>query len=242
MASVEEHYENLLALYYSWMYGGFDANFEKNRTFFHRHGVRPVRSGVAVDLGAGCGFQSIPLAEVGFRVIAIDLSHTLLAQLTQQAKDLPIVTIQDNLLAFRKHSPAQVEVIVCMGDTLTHLDTLEEVRDLIQTVHAVLGHEGLLILGFRDMTVTLTGLDRFIPVRSDAQRIFTCFLEFEKEHVKVHDIVYERADDQWNMRKSFFRKLRISQAWIEECWQKVGFAVESHDINHGMVTMLARKR
>ena len=92
------------------------------------------------------------------------------------------------------------------------------------------------------MTYELTGLDRFIPVRSDAKRIFTCFLEFEEKHVKVHDIIYEKTDDQWNMKKSFFRKLRISRQWINECLQEADFTVESHGIKNGMVTVLARKR
>ena len=60
MAGGEEHYENLLAAYYSWICGGSDSNFKANRTFFHEHGVKPVRSGIGVDLGAGSGFQSIP--------------------------------------------------------------------------------------------------------------------------------------------------------------------------------------
>ena len=242
MASVKEHYENLLAPYYSWICGGSDSNFKENRAFFNEHGVRPFRSGVAVDLGAGTGFQSIPLAESGFHVISIDLSHELLAQLKKDAKDLPVVTIQDNLLNFNKHIPSRVEIIVCMGDTLTHLNSLEEVQDLIETVHQTLEQGGLFILGFRDMTVELTGLDRFIPVRSDSKRIFTCFLEFEKKYAKVHDIIYKKTNDQWNMKKSFFRKLRISQQWTKECLQKAGFTIESHDIKNGMVTLLARKR
>ncbi len=40
----------------------------------------------------------------------------------------------------------------------------------------------------------LTELDRFIPVKSDGSKIFTCFLEYEKETVKVHDIIYERIE------------------------------------------------
>ena len=35
----------------------------------------------AVDLGAGCGFQAIPLARLGFAVTAIDLDRKLLAEL-----------------------------------------------------------------------------------------------------------------------------------------------------------------
>ena len=241
MTGVQEHYQNLLAPYYSWICGGFNSNLKKNRAFFQAHGVRPLHSGIAVDLGAGCGFQTIPLAEAGFNVTAIDLSPALLAQLKKSAAWLPIVTIQDDLLNFTEHSPAKVEIIICMGDTLTHLNTFEEVQKLIETVYLSLAPGGLLILGFRDMTAELKGLDRFIVVRSDAKRIFTCFLEFEEKHVKVHDIVYEKIKDQWNLKKSFFRKLRISRQWTMDCLQKAGFTIESNRIENDLVTILARK-
>jgi len=239
---MQEHYQNLLAPYYSWICGGFKSNLRKNRTFFSEHDIRPTRSGVAVDLGAGCGFQSIPLAESGFNVIAIDQSHALLTQLKKSAAELPIVTIQDDLLNFTAHCPAKVEIIVCMGDTLTHLKALGDVRQLIEAVYSALELNGLFILGFRDMTVELTGLDRFIPVRSDSKRIFTCFLEFEEKHVKVHDIIYEKTSGHWSMQKSFFRKLRIPQPWTIDCLQKSGFTIESHHIENDMVTILARRR
>jgi SAM-dependent methyltransferase len=242
MASVKEHYDNLLASCYSWMCGGSGLKLKKNRAFFQDHSIRPAHSAAAVDLGAGSGFQAIPLAEAGFNVTAIDVSRDLLAELIKTAGQLPIKTIQDDLLNFAEHSPAKNEIIVCMGDTLTHLKTLAEVKELIHSVYGALEKEGLLILGFREMTVELTQLDRFIPVRSDSKRIFTCFLEYEKKHVKVHDILYEKTADQWKMKKSFFRKLRISSQWAKECLLKAGFNVEKYDIENGMITIIARKR
>jgi len=242
MANVKEHYDNLLASCYSWMCGGSDLILKKNRAFFRDHSIWPARSAAAVDLGAGSGFQAIPLAEAGFKVTAIDVSRDLLTELNKTAGKLPIRTIQDNLTNFAEHSPAKIEIVVCMGDTLTHLATLAEVKELIHRIYGALEEGGLLILGFRDMTVELTRLDRFIPVRSDSKRIFMCFLEYEKNHVKVHDILYEKADDQWEMKKSFFRKLRISSQWAKECVLKAGFKVEKYDLDKGMITIIARKR
>ena len=121
MATVKEHYENHLAKYYSWMSGGISNKLEENRKFFKDHNVCSRGSGVAVDLGAGSGFQSIPLAELGYQVIAIDLSNHLLAELKENAKDLSIEIINDDLSNFSKHCPDTVELVVCMGDTLTHL-------------------------------------------------------------------------------------------------------------------------
>ena len=241
MTSVKKHYDNLLAPYYSWMCGGYNFKLKESRIFFKDHNIRPKRSGVAVDLGAGSGFQSIPLAELGFNVLALDTSPELLTELNQNAGDLPIVTVEDNLLNFFEHSPAKAEVIVCMGDTLTHLASQENVSELFSHVYQALEKEGLFILSFRDMTVELKGLDRFIPVRSDAKRIFTCFLEYERHHVRVHDILYEMSNDRWHMKKSYFHKLRISAKWTKEYLLKSGLEIEMYDVRNAMITIIARK-
>ena len=241
MATVKEHYKNHLAKYYSWISGGFTKKLEENRKFFKDHNVWPHGSGIAVDLGAGSGFQSIPLAELGYQVIAIDLSSHLLAELKENAKDLSIEIINDNLLNFSNHCPDAIELVICMGDTLTHLNTLQNIRDHLTRVYNALEMGGQVILTFRDLTSELKGLDRFIPVRNDADTIFTCFLEFEKEYVKVHDIIYEKKHNQWELKKSVFKKLRISPQWAREILQDVGFKIETYDIHNGIVCIIAHK-
>ena len=241
MGRVKEHYDKLLAPYYAWIYGGSELKFEQNRQFFQSHGIRPVQSGVAVDLGAGSGFQSIPLSQAGFKVIAIDACHDLLMELKSHAAEATIVTVEDDLLNFTAHIAGKVELMVCMGDTLSHLRTLAEIQALVEMGCRALEDNGCLILEFRDLTAELKNLDRFIPVRSDADRIFTCFLEYEEKHVKVHDLVYEKTGDQWVMKKSWFRKLRIPPQWMSECLRKAGFAIEVSEINNGMLTIIARR-
>ena len=242
MVTVIEHYENHLAKYYSWMSGGLTKKLEENRKFFKDHNLRPRSSGVALDLGSGPGFQSIPLAELGYQVIAIDLSHQLLAELKENAKELPIEIINDDILNFSIHSPETVELVVCMGDTLTHLNTHQNISRLIKRVYSALEIDGQVILTFRDFTSGLKGLDRFIPVCNDANTIFTCFLEYEKDYVKVHDIIYEKKNhNQWELKKSVFNKIRISPQWAREILQEYGFKIDTYDICNSVVCIIAHK-
>ncbi|UCD91216.1 MAG: class I SAM-dependent methyltransferase, partial [Desulfobacterales bacterium] len=239
MASIREHYENHLAKYYSWMSGGLEKNIQENRKFFKDNHVWPRNSGIAVDLGAGSGFQSIPLAELGFRVVAIDLSKKLLSELKINAKDLPIEIIHDDLLNFSNHCPNKIELVVCMGDTLTHLSAHQTIRELFNKISNALEIGGRLILTFRDLTAELKGLDRFIPVRHDENNIFTCFLEVEKGHLKVHDIIYERTNNQWELKKSFFKKLVIVPQKTKDVLQEIGFKVLTFHIHNSLVCIIA---
>jgi SAM-dependent methyltransferase len=241
MASVKEHYESHLAGYYSWLYGGFELKLTENRQFFQDHHIRPEHLGLAVDLGAGSGFQSVPLAELGFKVTAIDLSQTLLDELKENAKGMAIDLINDDLLNFTAHCPGNIELCVCMGDTLTHLDTHQNIRSLASGVYKTLNTRGRFILTFRDLALELKELERFIPIRSDDETIFTCFLEYETNHVVVHDLVYERMDQQWELKKSYFRKLRVSPQWTKDILLAAGFKIEIFDVYDGMVIIIAQK-
>ena len=111
MATCQEHYASVLADAYAWMMGGFDAALARNAAFFAGHDIRPRGNGRAVDLGAGCGFQSIPLAQRGFTVTAIDSDATLLDQLRARAGGLPITVVHDDLLRAAEHVADPVETV-----------------------------------------------------------------------------------------------------------------------------------
>lgn len=241
MASVGEHYENVLADVYSWMFGGFEAGVQRNTEFFNSHKLKPEGSAVAVDLGAGCGFQSIPLARAGFRVTAIDIDAKLLGELQIHCGDLPVVNIQDDLMNFGNHVKNNAELIVCMTDTLLHLESKENVDALFTKVYDALEPGGRFVITFRDLTQELKDTDRFLPVRSDENIIFTCFLEYEPETVKVHDIVYKRTAGNWDLFKSWYRKLRLSKQWVDTHLAKSGFNDLNSTVDNGLVTTIARK-
>jgi SAM-dependent methyltransferase len=229
----------VLADVYSWLYGGFDAALARNAEFFAKLAVRPAKSGIAIDLGAGCGFQSIPLARLGFTVTAIDLDRKLLTELLAHAGDAAIDVVHDDLRDFDTHVTKPAELIVCMVDTLTHLDTKDAVVALIAKVYAALEPGGRFIVTYRDLSHELTELDRFIPVRSDSDTLFTCFLEYEPETVKVHDLVYRRRADSWQLLKGFYRKLRLAQRWVVDQLASAGFAPVNATVEQGFVTIVA---
>lgn len=241
MAIFEEHYENVLSDVYVWMFDGFDSGVERNIGFFQNLGIKPIGSGLAVDLGAGCGFQSIPLAQKGFSVTAIDLDTKLLDVLTSNVGELPVKIVRDDLVDFDKHIDAKVELIVCMTDTIIHLESKDRVISLFEKVVASLEDGGKFIITFRDLSYELSELDRFIPVKSDSDIIFTCFLEYEPEKVKVHDLVYMRKDSQWSLNKSYYRKLRLSKEWVDEQLLATGFSHIESTVDRGFVTAIANK-
>ncbi len=245
MDSVSEHYNTILAEHYVWLFGGYEFNLQKNTALLDSLKLLTnlPEDAVAVDLGTGPGFFALPLAKAGYKVIALDSCPKLLETLTAQAKDLPITPIEADLLDFSSHIPPTVDLILCMGDTLSHLTDYEKVRKLFQDIFNKLKPGGDFLLSFRDYNIPLSGTDRFIPVRSDENRIFTCFLEYDPTHIRVNDLVYEREapDKPWTFLKSFYRKLRLRKDPIADGLKEIGFKVEKIEESQGLFTFRARK-
>jgi 2-polyprenyl-3-methyl-5-hydroxy-6-metoxy-1,4-benzoquinol methylase len=201
----------------------------------------PHGSRVAIDLGAGCGFQSIPLARLGYAVTAIDLDRKLLDELRSHAGNADIAIVRDDLLNFERHTRGDAELVICMVDTLLHLESKDAVRSLFAKVHGSLQPGGKLIVTFRDLSRETQDLDRFLSVRSDESTIFTCFLEFEPETVKVHDLVHRKQSSGWTLHKSFYRKLRLAPQWVADALGAAGFEEQDTSVDRGLVTVIATR-
>lgn len=242
MSTAQAHYDQLLGPVYTWMAGGWDAAVARNRAMLDSLGLASWPRGTAVDLGCGSGFQTIPLAEAGFDVVALDLNETLLAELRGHAADRPVRVVRDDLLNFAAHLSGDAALIVCMGDTLPHLPSLDAVTALVRTAASRLQRGGRLVLGFRDLAShTLTGASRFIPVRSEADQIFTCFLDYHADHVEVNDLLHRREGGQWRLSASAYRKLRLNAAGVGALLTDAGLALELTATEQGLVRLVGLK-
>jgi SAM-dependent methyltransferase len=239
VTTVALHYDLHLAEHYSWLFGGLHERVADSRAFFERIGLRGSR---ALDVGAGSGFQSIPLARLGFSVVAVDLSEKLLAELRASAGDLPIRTVRDDILAcIGSMETGSFDACVCMGDTITHLGSFGDVQRLLREVHRVLAPGGRFVVALRDYTEELRGEERFVPVRADERTVFSCFLEYEGDHVRVYDIIHARTEAGWDMRVSSYRKLRIAPDWLAKRLAESGFEPLSQGPVGGLVTLDVRR-
>jgi SAM-dependent methyltransferase len=239
--SVEDHYENLLARHYTWMHGDYDSKVREYRLLFERAEILPRSGGRAVDLGSGSGFQSLALADLGFEVLAVDTSETLLRELrrrTQRRRIRPVLGDLRDQGTYATDEP--FKVAVCMGDTLAHLRSYGEVETLCRDVLGVLEGGGALVLEFRDTTRELEGMDRAIPLRMDDDRIMVTFLEYEADQINVHDMVFVRGVDGWTMHKSAYAKLRLGEEKVRDLLERTGFRIVLSEENRGFVTIIAR--
>jgi trans-aconitate methyltransferase len=162
MSTVNEHYEQLLSQHYTWMFGAsFEERVNEQKAFLSG-ALEPLNytpeAALAVDLGCGPGFQTIALAQIGFSpVIAVDTSSALLDELRSHIGSLPVRIAKADLRTLPAIVPSgKATVIVCMGDTLTHLPERDDVSALFRAVFDRLRPGGMFVLTYRDLTMELS--------------------------------------------------------------------------------------
>jgi hypothetical protein len=240
MPTIRDHYAAHLAPIYLWMIGGFDNAMTTGKSDLEALGIRAAPGVVAMDLGAGFGMHAIPLARAGCAVTAVDESVILLDELRARGAGLPIRVIEGDILKVRHYVDTPPDIVLCMGDTLTHVQSKEEVEELFAQTSAILAPQGSFAMTFRDYSSAASGDRRFIPVRSDDSRIHTCFVEEEPTHMVIHDVVHERTGGTWSMKVSSYRKLRISADWAQNALRRAGLRPTLGAGPRGMVQIVAR--
>ena len=242
MKSVREHYDEFLGPVYSWILGDFDTARQRNALLFDQLDLCPTAGALAVDLGSGPGCQSLPLADLGYEVLAIDFCADLVEELTAHAGDRAIHAVRDDLSDFRRHLSRPADLIVCMGDTLVHLPDERTVFNVLDAVCDALSPGGRFIYAIRDyFSKVPEGPDRFIPIRASDTQIFTCFLDYRESVVHVHDVLHRRDADGWHMQVSDYLKLRLDRNAVDDRLRAGGLCPTASLQADGMIVAIAEK-
>ena len=153
---VSRFYDQLAGGYDSMT--GFHGRFVKERPFFRRlvdrHGIK-----TAVDAGAGTGFHSLLLAQLGVHVTAVDLSPRMLSVLSDHAvaMGLSVRTVIGDLAELPAHVSSPVDAVFTLGNTLAHYLTPEALAGVLQAFRKVLRPGGILvsqILNYRKILIS----------------------------------------------------------------------------------------
>jgi len=233
MSAVKQHYEALLGEHYAWSVASAGDPFERAASWLARHGL--ADGARYLDLGAGFGAHAVPLARAGKAVTAVDFHAGLLAALHAAAPT--VTTACDDLVAYLAAAPAQRwDTILCLGDTLTHLERFADVAQLIAGAARALQPGGRLALAYRDYSgPPRTGVDRFIPVRHDHDRALVCCLDpLDDARISVTDILTMVTPDGLRTQISSYPKLRLAPAQVAAWAGAAGFGEPRTTVEHGM--------
>lgn len=86
-------------------------------------------------------------------------------------------------------------------------------------------------------------MDRIIPVRSTDDQIMLCFLDYESaDIVAVHDVIYTRVGDGWEVHKSRYPKLRLDPSWLADQLSAAGLHIDHHQLGPNRMWATAARK
>jgi SAM-dependent methyltransferase len=174
--------------------------------------------GPMVELGVGTGRLAIPIAADGIPVIGVDSSHGMLEVARERAR-LAGVHVDLRYGDFRDPPvEGQFPLVTIPFRSLLHMQTDEDRRSVVRSVHRLLDHGGTFVF------------DVFNPGADDIAETHARWLEREPG-------IYERADWDENRRTLILRvrgdgvESELSLAWLpvpewRELLGSEGFVVE----------------
>jgi SAM-dependent methyltransferase len=248
VSDAKRHYAELLGSVYQWFVTAGGDPIARAEAFLARHDLADGET--YLDLGAGFGQHTLSLLSAGKRVTAVDFDPTLLAELRAGAAArglapagaaASLAVHEADLLDFlRDAGEARWDVVLCLGDTLTHLPTVAAARELLAECARHLTAAGRLALSYRDSTTfAAEGTARFREVARDARRTMHCLLEpIDAEHLRVTDIVTELMPEGPRTRLSDYVKLRLAPDRIIGWAESAGLRLERREEAAGMLTLV----
>jgi SAM-dependent methyltransferase len=157
---------NAIAEYYTLFYRDWATQMEREglglRSIFRNQGVKRV-----LDVSCGAGAQAVPLAQLGFDVVAADPSAGMLRKGVEIATEYgvreKIRFLQVDFLNLLSKVEGPFDALVSKGNALPHLLLDSEIEVALQNFYKLLRPGGLLVIGMRDFGLFIEDRPRFIP-------------------------------------------------------------------------------
>lgn len=152
-----QHFYDDLASFYDLVFPDWDASMQRQGdALIHiiRESVPPTakESPRVLDVAAGIGTQSLPLAAHGCQVSARDLSPNAIARLQREAdaRGLAVAVGVADMRAVSAAVSSQFDAVICCDNALPHLLTDEEISSALAQFRRVLVDRGVCICSVRD--------------------------------------------------------------------------------------------
>ncbi len=166
---------------------GFEKRFVHEKPFFRllveRYGIT-----TAIDAGCGTGFHSFLLAQLGVAVTAVDVSPAMIRVLHAHAQTLhlPVKPVLSSFANLTDIVREPVDALFCLGNSIAHLLSEEELRDALASFAAVLRPGGIAFL-------QTLNYDRIMAVRERVQSVkeaegvtYVRFYDYEKDQIRFN--------------------------------------------------------
>lgn len=178
-----------------------------------------------LDIGCGTGDLSLELSKTFNQVVGIDLDEAMLEHALKESKRIGNIQFYNlNMLDIRNEfGPGSFDSILCFGNTLVHLQSLEEIDSFVKQCAEVIRKGGKLLLQLinydRILDLNISSLP---TLETDDVKFIRNYYYLNDQHlIEFETILTVKATNQ-NIR-NIIRLLPIRKTELESILVDAGF-------------------
>lgn len=138
-----------------------------------------------LDLGCGTGNKTVHCAGAVARITAVDLDPGMIARAKADNARLNIeYEVLDMTLVGVRFPANTFDAVICLGNTLVHLENLDAVTAFLGGVRACLARDGVLVLQILNYDRILDNGVRELPLLESAHAVFS--RRYSREGNRLH--------------------------------------------------------
>ncbi len=160
-----------------------------------------------LDAACGTGRHAIALSQVGYEVTGADLSSKMIEQARHNAAAMATSRVCFVVAGFgelRATTDAPYDAVLCLGNSLPHVLTDEQLHVTLTDFAAVLRPQGLLIVQNRNFDVVMQARARWMTPQSyregNQEQLFIRFYDFNADGTLTFNmlILERQANGMWS--------------------------------------------
>jgi len=188
-----------------------------------------------LDAACGTGMHAIALTKTGYRTAGADFSPQMIRQAHGNANaagvsvDFQNASFGQFANTFQNRLEFPFDAILCLGNSLPHLLSLEKIGNALSDFAACLQPGGLLILQNRNFDAVLANQERWFPPQAFSQKsqdwLFLRFYDFLPDGlIAFHILRLHRIDGkEWKQEISSMQLFPLRQDDIQKALINTGF-------------------
>jgi glycine/sarcosine N-methyltransferase len=193
------------------------------RWVFDEVGARRV-----LDVGTATGGHAVHFARMGLEVVAVDPSAEMVRIAGEQASGQSGVRfLQAGFGQLQERVGGEFDVVTCLGNTLPHAVTREELDRALADMAAVLRPGGILVVQQLNYDRILAEQRRFLGVssgtRDGTEHLFFRFYDFDDVQLNFNVVTFKRGPEGWAFQVGSTPLRAIRQGELSESLEQAGF-------------------